>query len=82
MANRFIYGPEFEKFIEAIELIDCGGGITIGSAIELEKILTDLWNDVELLRDSGAAAKNYVYANAGASVKIMDFIQEKRLLIN
>ena len=77
-----IYGPEFEKFIEAAELVDCGGGIAISSALELEKVLTNLWNDDEALNTAGLAAKNYVYNNAGASKKIMEFIQEKRLLTN
>jgi 3-deoxy-D-manno-octulosonic-acid transferase len=77
-----IYGPEFEKFIEATDLIDCGGGITISSALELEKVLSAFWNDEQLLFKTGASAKNYVYTNGGATKKIMEFVQEKRLLIN
>ncbi len=77
-----IYGPEFEKFIEATELITCGGGIVISSALELEKVLTALWNDAPLLHKTGESAKNYVYANSGATKKILTFVQEKRLLIN
>ncbi len=77
-----IYGPEFEKFIEAIELTACGGGISIASALELEKVLTEFWNDELLLKSSGESAKNYVYSNSGATKKITAFIQEKRLLIN
>lgn len=75
-----IYGPEFEKFIEAIELFNCGGGITINNALELEKELTLLWNDVQLLKTTGESAGKYVYANAGASKKIIGYIQENRLL--
>ena len=77
-----IYGPEFEKFIEAIELTACGGGISIASALELEKVLAEFWNDGLLLKSSGESAKNYVYSNSGATKKIIAFIQEKRLLIN
>lgn len=77
-----IYGPEFEKFIEAIELTACGGGTSIASALELEKVLTEFWNDELLLKSSGESAKNYVYSNSGATKKIIAFIQEKRLLIN
>ena len=77
-----IYGPEFEKFIEAIELIAFGGGTSIASALELEKVLTEFWNDELLLKSSGESAKNYVYSNSGATKKIIAFIQEKRLLIN
>ncbi len=77
-----IYGPEFEKFIEAGELTDCGGGISIGNALELEKVINDLWKDEDLFAQAGSAAKNYVYANAGATQKILHWVQEKRLLIN
>ena len=77
-----IYGPEFEKFIEAIELKECGGGISIANALELEKVLAEFWNDELLLKSSGESAKNYVYSNSGATKKIIAFIQEKRLLIN
>ena len=76
-----LYGPEFEKFIEAIELTNCGGGIPIDNALELEEVLMKLWADEKLLQTTGESAKNYVHANAGASEKISAFIQEKRLLI-
>ncbi len=77
-----IYGPEFEKYAEAIGLVECGGGITIQNALELERVLNELWENKNLLAVKGDAAKNFVYTNAGASKKIIQFIQEKRLLIN
>ena len=77
-----IFGPEFEKNFEAQELIECGGGITIRNALELEKVLNDLLNNSEELKRRSEAAKNYVYDNAGATKKIMEYIQENRLLTN
>ncbi|MEO5782128.1 MAG: glycosyltransferase N-terminal domain-containing protein [Ginsengibacter sp.] len=77
-----IFGPEFERNFEAQELTECGGGITIDNALDLEKILTHLFNNEEELQKRGSAAKNYVYSNAGATKKIMEYIQEKRLLTN
>ena len=77
-----IYGPEFEKFAEAIELTECGAGISIENALELEKVLDELWEDELLLKTKGEAARQYVYAHKGASSKIIQFIQEKRLLTN
>ena len=77
-----IFGPEFERNFEAQELTECGGGITIDNALGLEKILTHLFNNEDELKQRGAAAKNYVYSNAGATKKIMEYIQEKRLLTN
>jgi len=75
-----IFGPEYEKYSEAIGLVGCGGGITIENALELESTLNELWNDETLLTTKGKASKNYVYANKGASKKIIQFIQENRLL--
>jgi len=77
-----IFGPEIEKNIEAQELIDRDAGIIIKNALGLEKVLNELlYNEPELKRRSDAA-KNYVYSNAGATKKIMEYIQEKRLLTN
>lgn len=75
-----IFGPQFEKNAEAEELIECGGGITIENALELEKILDRLLNTPTEWEERSRAAKNYVYSNAGATKKIMEYIQEKRLL--
>ena len=77
-----IYGPEIDKFIEAVELTDCGGGIVINNAIEFEKVADNLWKNKPELIAAGAAAKNYVYSNSGASKKIMDYIYANRLLTN
>ncbi len=77
-----IFGPEFEKNFEAEELIECGGAVTIENALELEKVLNKLLNDDTELQKTGIAARDYVYSKAGATEKILNFIQEKRLLTN
>ena len=77
-----IFGPEYEKNFEAAELIDCSGAISIGNPLELEKVVNSLLNNEDETKTRGIAAKNYVYDNAGASQKIMEYIQKNRLLIN
>jgi 3-deoxy-D-manno-octulosonic-acid transferase len=77
-----IFGPEYEKNFEAEELIDCSGAISIENALELEKVVNNLLNSDEELLTRGAAAKNYVYKNAGATQKIISHIQKNRLLTN
>ena len=77
-----IFGPEYEKNTEAEELIDCNGALCIENAIDLEKALTKLFFNEEKLKQMGIAAKNYVYENAGATKKIMEYIYENRLLTN
>jgi len=77
-----IYGPEYEKFAEAVDLIECGAGTCINNALELEKVLAELWGNEILLKQKSEAAKNYVYSKAGATEKIMGYIQANRLLTN
>ena len=77
-----VYGPEFEKYLEAEELIEAGGGITINNALELEKVLNELLADEIEIKRIGKAANNYVYSKAGATQKIIDHIYANRLLTN
>ena len=75
-----IFGPYHYKNFEAVELIDCGGAISIGSAVELEKVVDDLLGNPSDLEKRGSAARNYVYENAGAADKIISYIQQLDLV--
>ncbi len=77
-----LHGPEYEKFAEAVDLVELGAGIPVSNALELEKILNELWNDEGLLKTKSETARQYVYSKAGATKKIMAYIQENRLLTN
>ena len=75
-----IFGPEYDKNFEAEELIECGGAIAIENAIELEKVVDRLLNDEEELKARSEAAKKYVYKNAGATAKIISYINTQKLI--
>lgn len=77
-----IFGPVFNKFTEAIELLEESGAYTIETALELEKVLMSLFNDPQLYSEVCEAAKQYVYSKRGATQKVIRHIQEKRLLTN
>lgn len=77
-----LFGPVYEKYIEAAELAESGGGISINNALELEEVLNDLLSDEIYLKETGEASKNYVQNKRGATGKIMDYIQVNRLLTN
>jgi 3-deoxy-D-manno-octulosonic-acid transferase len=78
-----VFGPVYEKFDEAAGLVNAGGGIPVdGGPVKLETVLNGLLNDEEERNERGEAAKKFVHENAGASKKIIQFIQEKRLLTN
>ena len=75
-----MFGPVFNKFIEAIELLEESGAFTIETALELEKLLDDLFTDQSLYLEVCEAAKKYVYSKKGATEKVLQYIQENRLL--
>jgi 3-deoxy-D-manno-octulosonic-acid transferase len=77
-----IFGPIFNQYREAIDLLEEGAAFTIDNALELEKILDNLLSDVKVYGECAEAARNYVYCHKGATGKILDYIQANRLLIS
>ncbi len=77
-----VFGPVYEKFDEATGLINDEGGISINGPLSLEHVLNKLLSDETERIRRGKAANDYVLANAGASKKIIQYVQEKRLLTN
>lgn len=77
-----VFGPVYEKYDEAVGLVEAGGAWVATGPITLENVLDELFNDEEKLQQSAAAAKQFVAGRAGASEKILNYIQEKRLLTN
>jgi 3-deoxy-D-manno-octulosonic-acid transferase len=78
-----IIGPVYDKFIEAVDLIENGGCLEVENALELEDTMNELLNpNNPLYQESAKAAKEYVYSKSGATKKILDQIQANRLLTN
>lgn len=77
-----VFGPVYQKFNEAVDLIDNGAAFSIENALKLEQTLNSLFNNAHLIAAAGNAAKNYVYSKKGATEKILNYIQRNRLLTN
>lgn len=77
-----VFGPVYDKFAEARDLMEAGAAFSIATALELEAILKELFDNKKLIESSGQIAGNYVQQQRGATEKIMDYIQENRLLIS
>lgn len=69
-----IFGPKYEKFMEATELIEAGAAYSIKDYPELESLLDRLLTDREFLRETGDNAGNYVLGKSGATDKILRMI--------
>jgi 3-deoxy-D-manno-octulosonic-acid transferase len=81
-AKPVVMGPEYEKYIEAVDLVDCGGAFPVENALELEDQLRLLLNNKEDYDKACGAAGSYVFTHTGATEKITRYIQENRLLTN
>jgi 3-deoxy-D-manno-octulosonic-acid transferase len=77
-----VFGPVIEKYAEAVELTDCGGGVVIDSALEAESVFNRLLSNEEEYRHICSASREYVYSKRGATNQVVDYIQENRLLTN
>ena len=75
-----VFGPNYDKYKEAIELVHCRGAKTFVDENELEKVLVALLHDADDYSHSCVASKKYVQENVGATKKILNYIEEKRLL--
>ncbi len=78
-----LIGPVYEKYMEAVDLVENGGCIAVENALEMEEILKQLLDpENPLYQQSATAAKVYVSANAGATNKILAYVQANLLLTN
>ncbi len=77
-----VFGPVYEKFAEARDLVAAGGAFSFENAVELENLLTSLLTNEQKLKAAGEICKAYVEANRGATNSIMDYIYKNRLLTN
>ena len=75
-----VFGPVYDKYIEAIELVGSGGGFSVENALEAENLFTALLTNNDQYEEACQASRDYVYAKKGATEKILAYIQENRLL--
>lgn len=74
------YGPEYEDYIEAVELIEAGGAVSCANAASLSVILQRWTTDPHICTQVATAARSYVQAHAGATRIITGYLAEKNWL--
>ena len=62
-----VFGPKYNKFKEAKDLIKAGGAFSVKSTQETSKVLTLLVSDSEAREKAAAVAKKYIKENIGAT---------------
>lgn len=81
-----LFGPFYHKYAEAISLVKSGGGLPFidekKNGVMLSELIQALLINEEEYQYRSKAAGDFVQSNKGATQKIIQFIQEKRLLTN
>lgn len=71
-----IFGPNHQRFSEAIELTENGAGFPIHNAAECLQVVDRLMKDEKNYQLISLTAKNYVLSNAGATKKVVEKAKE------
>jgi 3-deoxy-D-manno-octulosonic-acid transferase len=66
-----VFGPNYHKFNEAIDLIKLQSGFTVKTEDELCQKIGHLFRDIDYCKWCGNAAKAYIYDGRGATGKII-----------
>lgn len=69
------FGTNYQKFQEAIDLINLKAAYSISNEEELKEILSSLLSDKEKYEKSAKASKNYVQEKIGACKKIIEHLK-------
>lgn len=77
-----VIGPEYSKYLEVTQLVEQGGVIAIRTTQELNNTLQNLFENKEICSSTGKKANEFTITQTGATQKVMQVIQENRLLIN
>ncbi|RFZ91750.1 3-deoxy-D-manno-octulosonic acid transferase [Mucilaginibacter conchicola] len=72
-----IFGPNYQKFKEARDLVELKGSFTISTQEALNCIADKLMNDEQARHVSAVVAKNYVKQNVGATDAILGYVKER-----
>lgn len=70
-----LFGPNYQKFKEARDLIQVGASISINNQEEFSKSITELFSNEEEFKKACISAKEYVLASKGATDAIMAYLK-------
>ena len=81
-----VYGPtvffgnnNYQKFHEAVDLVSLGLAFPIADAASLEQAMRVIFEDDDLLVNKQVMSRNYVALQAGATARIMSYIEQTNM---
>lgn len=70
-----IFGPNYKKFKEAVDLVEKGGAMVINTYSDLKLLLDKMTSDSDFVVETGEKSLQYVSQNLGATKLIMSRIE-------
>ncbi len=71
-----VFGPNYTRFREAVELVNEGGAFSIASYHELKAHLDKLENSSKALQQAASCTKDFVQRNLGATQVILEYLKK------
>ena len=71
-----LFGPNYHKFQEARDIIERGGGWSVGNAKELDCCLAPLLTDIDAYHRASQACTDYMQQNLGSTDIILSTIEK------
>ncbi|HAS42714.1 MAG TPA: 3-deoxy-D-manno-octulosonic acid transferase [Microscillaceae bacterium] len=72
-----LFGKEYDKFQEAIDLVERGGAFSVKDRHELENVMNDLYFNEDKRAKAAKVCTDYVLENLGSSDKIYQYFEDK-----
>ncbi len=69
-----LFGPNYKRFSEALELVKYGGAFPVKNSYELSVITYKLLSDFRVLKHTSSCSKEYVKSKKGATEKSLSVI--------
>lgn len=70
-----VFGPKYQKFKEAVNLIQAGGSFSVSNGEELNEVFNALIETPEVAETAGANALEYVESQLGATKTIINYLK-------
>lgn len=70
-----VFGPRYGGFQEAVDMVAAGGAVSVNNAEELVAVLRRWLGDAELLRGLGEQNGVYMRSMAGATDRILEWVE-------
>lgn len=68
-----LFGKEYDKYQEAVDLVDRGGAFSLKDTEELQNVMNELYFDEEKRARAAKVCTNYVIENLGSAEKIYKY---------